>query len=183
MTVTSAPLPNQRRDPLAVPTAVAVFAVGLGLLLWEGRFRVAEASASAWVLRLIRLRPASSLGPDVIFPLRGQWVGYTLSMACTAALLIAPFFAIAGLLLLSGRVSRRRVLLALGVTSVIIFVVNQLRLLVIAASMQVWGFETGYQRSHVFLGTTLSTIGVIVGIIIFVWLLIDAPERPQRVAP
>jgi exosortase/archaeosortase family protein len=166
-----------RRDRLNVPVAVAVFAGGLALLVWQAKFRVAEAAVSAWLLRVIRLRPASSLGGVVIFPLGHRWVGFSLSVACTAALLIAPFFAIAGLLLLFGRVDRRRAVGALAITSAIIFLVNQLRLMVIAASMLWWGFQTGYERSHILLGTALSTIGVIIGIVVFVWMLIDGPDR------
>ena len=134
---------------------------------------------SAWVLRLVRLRPASSLGDNVIFPLHGQWVGYSLSVACTAALLIMPFFIVAGLLIVSGRVDRRRALGA-GPHVVIIFVVNQLRMLVIAGSMMLWGFRSGYERSHILLGTVLSTVGVIIGIIIFCWMLVSSPDGRRR---
>jgi hypothetical protein len=49
--------------------------------------------------------------------------------------------------------------------------------MVIAASMLWWGFQTGYERSHILLGTALSTIGVIIGIVVFVWMLIDGPDR------
>lgn len=169
-------------DPLAIPAGVAVGAIGLVLLMGQARFRIAEAGFSAWVLRLSHLLPAKSLGNDVVFPLHGKWVGFSLSVACTAALLLVPFFAAAGLLLASGRFDRRRVLIALAVVSAIIFAVNQLRLLVIAGSMVAWGFQTGYERSHIFIGTLLSTLGVIVGVIIFVWMLIDAPSnrRPAR---
>jgi hypothetical protein len=61
----------------------------------------------------------------------------------------------------------------------VIFLVNQLRLLVIAGSMLAWGFRTGYERSHVFLGTVLSTVGVIIGVIIFVWMLIGRPDHSR----
>lgn len=168
-----------RRDPVAVAAGVAAVGVSLALLVWQARFRVGEASVTAWVLRLFHLRPAASLGSNVVFPLHGRWVGFSLTVACTAALLMAPFFAVAGLLLLARRVDSRRALIALSVASVVIFTVNQLRLLVIAGSMLAWGFQTGYERSHIFLGTVLSTIGVIVGVIIFVWMLIGRPDQPR----
>ena len=60
-----------------------------------------------------------------------------------------------------------------------IFVVNQLRLLVIAGSMLAGASRSGYERSHVFLGTVLSTVGVIVGVIIFVWMLIGRPDHSR----
>jgi|SRR5579884_900986 len=159
------------------PVAVVLFAAALALLVWEARFRVTEAAVSAWVIRLLRVRPAHSLGPNVIFPLGHRWVGFALTLSCSSALLIVPFVVIAAVLLAFQRVPRARALVALAVASAILFAVNQLRLVVIAASMLWWGFVTGYQRSHVLLGTALSTIGVIVGIIIFVWMLVEDPGR------
>ncbi|MGH9125191.1 MAG: hypothetical protein ACRDZ8_10765 [Acidimicrobiales bacterium] len=172
--------PEDRPTALDRPVAIAVFAVAAALLIWEARFRVIEASVSAWTIRLFRVRPARSLGPDVIFPLGHRWVGFALTLSCTSALLMVPFFVIAGVLLLFRRVPRRRALVALAVAAAVLFAINQLRLVVIAASMLWWGFETGYQRSHVLLGTTLSTIGVIIGIIIFVWMLVEDPSRRTR---
>ena len=164
------------RDPLGIPLAVAVVALGAVLVIWEGRFRVAEAKVSAFLLRTIHLRvPARALGPSVLFPLRGRWVGYTLTVSCTAALLLFPFVLIAAGLLASGRINRRRALASLGVVSAIIFAINQLRFLVIAGSMVAWGFRLGYERSHILLGTVLSTLGLVVGVIIFIWMLLDKP--------
>jgi exosortase/archaeosortase family protein len=183
-------VPASGREPSAVdptrewtsfPIGVAVIGVGLALLVWQARFRLLETNVSAWAVRALHLRPAASaVGTNVIFPLHGRWVGYSLTVACTAALLMLPFFLIAGLLLLTGRIDRRRGLSALLAVSVIIFVVNQLRMLLIAASMMWWGFQRGYERSHVFLGTVLSTIGVITGMIIFVWMLLGDSSRRRR---
>lgn len=55
---------------------------------------------------------------------------------------------------------------------------NQARLFVVAASMRVWGFRSGYERSHIFLGTILSTIGALAGLVLFVWLVVkeDSPK-------
>ncbi|MDQ1427833.1 MAG: hypothetical protein QOK39_1309 [Acidimicrobiaceae bacterium] len=168
-----------RRDQVSVPAGALAVGIALALLVWQGRFRVGEAWVTAWILRVFHLRPASALGANVVFPLHGQWVGIELSVACTAALLMVPFFAVAGLLMLARRVDSRRALTALAVVSVVIFLVNQLRLLVIAGSMLAWGFRTGYERSHVFLGTVLSTVGVIIGVIIFVWMLIGRPDHSR----
>jgi exosortase/archaeosortase family protein len=90
---------------------------------------------------------------------------------------MVPFFVITGLLLLAHRASGRRALVALLITTVVIAGVNQLRLLVIAGSMLAWGFKTGYERSHIFLGTVLSTIGVVCGVIIFVWMLVGGHDQ------
>jgi exosortase/archaeosortase family protein len=170
--------PRRPADHVAVPLGAVALAIGVGLLFGQARFRVTEAHFTASIMRLVHMRPATSLGDNVVFPLHGQWVGFSLSVACTAALLLVPFFVVAGLLLVARRVESRRALVALAVTTVVIFLVNQLRLLVIAGSMLAWGFTTGYERSHVFLGTVLSTLGVIGGVIIFVWMLVgNAGQR------
>lgn len=93
------------------------------------------------------------------------------------AFLVAPFFVIAALLIASRRTPPGRGLGALAVLTLVFFTVNQARLFVVAASMRLWGFRSGYERSHVFLGTTLSTVGAVVGLLLFVWLVIDGSGR------
>ena len=165
---------------LRLPLGLGMVAAGLSLIVWEGRFRVQEAKISAWLMRSLGIRrPAISFGSAVVFPLHDRWVGFTVTLACTAALLVVPFFLLGGALILTGRVSRVRALLALAITTVLVFAVNQLRLLVITGSMVHWGFQKGYDRSHIFLGTVVSTVGVVAGVVIFVWMLVMAPERKR----
>ncbi len=167
----------------ALPAGAAVLALGLALLIWQSRFRVAEATLSSWVLGVARFPGAGSAGHTIIFPLRGQWVGLSLTAGCTAALLMAPFFIIGALLFASRRIRPRRILTALALVTAIVFVVNQLRVFVIAGSMDLWGIRAGFERSHILLGTVLSTTGVLVGIVIFVWTLIPSPDRPIASQP
>lgn len=60
--------------------------------------------------------------------------------------------------------------------SATLFAVNQIRLLIVSASMRAWGFETGYERSHILLGTLASTIGVILGVFFFLFLVTRRSE-------
>ncbi len=81
------------------------------------------------------------------------------------------------------RGAERRVCIRTGLTShaaitVVLFTVNQARLFVVVASMRAWGFRAGYERSHVFLGTILSTLGVVVGLLLFARLVVKQ-ERPK----
>jgi exosortase/archaeosortase family protein len=158
--------------------AAVVAGVGLAILLTESHMRQIEAAASAFVLRLTHVAgTAHPTGSAVVFNQGPHWVGYSIAAGCTAALLIAPFFFVSAGLLLSRRVSLSRGLIALVVVTVLVWAVNQLRLLLIAASMQLWGFRTGYNRSHVLAGGVLSTFGVAIGVVIFVLLMIR--ERPS----
>jgi exosortase/archaeosortase family protein len=159
--------------------AAAVIALGgVALLLTEGHMRALEANVAAIALRLTAVTHARPTGSTVAFVQGHHWVGYSIAAGCTAALLIAPFFFISAGLLLSRRVSIRRGLFALIVTSVLVWIVNQLRLLLIGESMRIWGSRTGYDRSHVLAGGVLSTFGVAVGVAIFVGLMVRDRPRP-----
>lgn len=154
--------------------------VGVAVITQESFVRRLEARTGADVVRLLGLVPARAVGSAVVFPLRGRFVGYTVTEGCTVAFLIAPFFVIAAMLIASRRTPPRQGLGALAVVTLVFFVVNQGRLFVVAASIRVWGFPSGYERSHVFLGTILSTIGALVGVLLFVWLLVREGDPKDR---
>jgi exosortase/archaeosortase family protein len=157
--------------------AVALAVLAVVLLVLQQAVRRVEATFSAGFLRVLHVRPAKSIGTSVVFPLHGHWVGYSLSVGCSAALLIIPFVLISAGLVASRRVPIGRCLESLAAVTLILFFVNQLRFLVIAASMVLWGYRTGYERSHVFFGTALSTIGVVAGVIVFVFMLSGGGRR------
>ena len=152
--------------------AVSLAGIGVAVITQQTLVRGLEARTGADLARGLGLVPAQAVGSAVVFPLRGRFVGYTVTEGCTVAFLVAPFFVIAALLIASSRTPPRRGVGALAVLTVVFFTVNQARLFVVAASMQMWGFRSGYERSHVFLGTTLSTIGAVVGLLLFVRLVV-----------
>lgn len=161
-----APLGGHKFWPWAVGAAMAMGAVLT--VVGQSAIRLVEARISAAIIGASQVAPAQSIGPSVVFPLRGAFVGFTLSVGCTAALLVTPFFLLAGALVVTRRTSVQRGLVTLGVLIVSLFAVNQLRLLVVALSMRVWGFELGYEISHVLLGSIVSTLGVLAGVLLYV---------------
>lgn len=154
---------------------------GTALLALQHPIREQEARLSAWAIRGAGLVTARPLGTAVIFPLGHRFAGYSLSPGCTAAFLVAPFFFLfGGAVALAPRLPVRRALLALVVVAGIIFVVNQARLVVIAAAIEAWGFQLGYERSHIFLGTVVSTLGLVFGLVAFAFTAgIGLPNRPR----
>lgn len=149
--------------------------VAVLLVVGQETVRRAEAFMSALFLNLLQIAPANSIETAVIFPVDGRYVGFTVAPGCTAALLIVPFVVVAGVLLLVGRVNPVRATTTVAVFSFVVVMVNQLRLAVIAISMRSWGFPKGYDRSHVLLGSLVSTIGVAGGLLLF--LRIVNPRR------
>ena len=172
-------------EPVVVRGTAAglLAAAGVGLLIGESQLRVAEATMSATLVRLTGLGNAHALGSSVFFQQNHQWIGYSVTTGCTAALLIAPFFFIGAGLLFFRRLNVGNTLTALAIVGVLIWVINQLRLLLIAASMHFWGFRTGYDRSHVLAGGVLSTVGVTIGVVAFLAFLLrerhDLPSTPR----
>jgi len=161
--------------------AAAAAAVAVAVLLVAGQEQVrrAEAIASAGLLTLLRIAPADSIGTAVTFPARGRYVGFTVAPGCTAALLIVPFLVVAGVLLLAGRVPPTRAAATVAVFAAVVAIVNQLRLMVIAVSMRAWGYPEGFDRSHVLLGSFVSTIGVAGGLLLFLRMVVPR-QRTRR---
>ena len=151
--------------------AVLLVVTGAAVISLEALVRGVEAAIGAELASLVGLVPARAIGSAVVFPLHGRLVGYAVTEGCTAAFLVAPFFVVAALLIASRRTPPLRGLRAVTAVSLVFFTVNQARLLVVAASMRAWGFQSGYERSHVFLGTMLSTVGALAGFLLFVRLV------------
>ncbi len=151
----------------------AAVVIGLAALavLGQAQVRRGEAIGSALLLKLFHIAPAVSLGTAVTFPAKGRYVGFTVAPGCTAALLVVPFFVVAGILLLARRVQPRRAAATIAAFTAVVVLVNQLRLLVIGSAMRVWGYPAGYDRSHILLGSLVSTIGVAGGLLLFLRML------------
>jgi exosortase/archaeosortase family protein len=79
-----------------------------------------------------------------------------------------------------GRLSLARAFVAAGVAAVLLVAVNQLRLAVIVASMRLWGYQAGYERSHVLIGSAVTTLGLVAVALLFMLLL--GPGRRPRTA-
>jgi exosortase/archaeosortase family protein len=173
--VTSAAIATPARPTKYLNRVLAVLIAGAGvvLLVTEAHIRLFEARVAAEIMRLTSIGGhAQAVGSSVVFPHQQHWIGFTIATSCTAALLIAPFFLIGAGLVLTGRIPIRSALIALVAITVIVWFVNQLRLLLIGASMQLWGLKSGYSRSHVLAGGVVSTIGVAIGIAVFLALVL-----------
>ncbi len=156
--------------------AVVVVAAGIAVAVAHRSVQAAEAWMSAGLATASGLVTAQPFGSAVVFPLDGRNVGFTITPGCSVAFLLPFFFVVAAALLASGRISAGRAVFSIVAVSATLFAVNQVRLLIVSASMRGWGFETGYERSHILLGTLASTIGVIVGVLLFLFLV----TRPSK---
>lgn len=165
---------RSRRDPPRGPwlgpwlAAVVMLVAGVLMVLTQSVTRPMEARLSAALIGFTEVARSRSIGNVVILPLDGDLVGMEIGPGCSTALLVTPFFLLGAGLVLSRRTSVQRGLTTLGALVLSLFVLNLLRLLVIAVSMRLWGLEQGFEVSHVVLGTVLSTLGVVAGLILYI---------------
>ncbi len=154
--------------------AAALASCAVLLVVAQSHVRPFEAWVGSLVVGSAQVDAARALGSVILFRAQGVLVGVEISASCSVALLISPFCLLAGGLIVSRRVSIRRGLTSLGLLVLWLFAVNQARILVIVLSMRIWGLERGYELSHVLLGTVVSTLGVVGGLVIFVRSLTQA---------
>jgi exosortase/archaeosortase family protein len=148
---------------LVRPGMVAGGVVTLVLMLvGAGRLQQLEAAVTVPLARLIGLEDARQVGRSVLFTVDGQPTGVDITIGCTAAFLLLPFVAATTVLLAVRRIPALRAFASLATAVVVVLAVNQARVLAIIAGMHAWGPEEGYGRTHVLVGTAVSTVGVVV---------------------
>ncbi|MEN3615646.1 hypothetical protein [Plantactinospora sp. ZYX-F-223] len=166
---------NRGRLLLAALAGIAAAAVVAANLR---RIAGGEAWLSARFVDALGLADARSSYSTVIFPLDQRWVGFMVTLGCSVGLLLIPPTALAAFLVLIRRVSVLRASVCCAITALLLVAVNQLRLAAVVGSMRLWGFEQGYERSHVLIGSVITTLGLVGSAILFVMLLTRG--RPLR---
>lgn len=164
----------------AVVTAVIGIALCAVLLTHTWNVARIEAWLNGTLMDALGVTGARAVGAAVIFPLsslNNYYVGFLITPGCSIA-----YPAIAPLVAVMAMVAMRRIGLlrglVVGLAAIALLVtVNQIRLATVVASIQAWGFELGYQRSHVLLGSTVSTLGMIGVTLLFVLMLSRGSSR------
>jgi hypothetical protein len=173
--------------------AVLTAAIGIALcaLLLTHPWNVArmEAWLNGALMDAFGLTGARAVGAAVVFPLNNRYVGFLVTPGCSIVYpAIAPVVAVMAMVALR-RVGAVRGLVVGVAALALLATVNQIRLATVVASMQAWGFELGYERSHVLLGSTVSTLGMIGVAVLFVLMLGRGrrrryvPRRARHVRP
>ncbi|MDG4839720.1 hypothetical protein O7631_24605 [Micromonospora sp. WMMD967] len=170
---------GSRRGPWLSATVGALVGVAIAAAtLWRWHeIASAEAWLNAHLVNAVGLADAKSIGAAVIFPLDQRWVGFMVSSGCSVAMLLIPPIVLASTLIGFRRITVSRGLNALAMAVVLLVTVNQLRLAAVVVSMQTWGFRLGYERSHVLIGSVITTAGLIAVTILFVVLV----SRTKRI--
>lgn len=105
--------------------------------------------------------------------------GLQITNECTSALLLIPLFVMMGSFANFTHFSLGRELAALAVGTVLILAVNAIRVAGIAWATWNWGFNPGYEYSHIFVGSAFSLLGFVSAMLLALWVLVRG-DRPAR---
>lgn len=160
---------------------VAAATLGLGgvlLLIFSRSVRVAEAWLQVLLLETLQI-DAHQVGTSLLVLIGQERVGIAMTAGCSIGPLLAIFLLSSAPLLWFRPVALRRVAVSFAALAFVLILANQIRIAVIAVSMRTWGIDFGYNLSHVFLGSAITTVGFVLGVVIFARLFIRrrSPER------
>lgn len=174
-----------------LPLTLVLSGAAAATVIWQYHIRLFEAAATSKLLSGVfgMTAPHNPVQPTVYFTLPGHppsglpaalpatsWSGMTVTPECTAAFLIAPLFVVAAVLAVGRRISVRALLVATVATTVVLLVVNLVRLLVIATAAHRWGLHA-FDLAHDVYGSLITVAGVCLGIAVFAKLLIVLTRR------
>ncbi|HEX6357423.1 exosortase/archaeosortase family protein [Actinophytocola sp.] len=153
------------------------------LAVWHGAYRTVESVLAG---ALIRLYTSDSVyvaaeRQSVYLGLGGERpFGLRMSPECTSAFVLLPLLVIGAGMIARRPAVTRRVLGALGIATVLLVLLNQLRMLVLVGTVNSFGAYRGYLLGHSMFGSLVSVIGGVAVLVLFVWL---ATRSPEGVAP
>lgn len=155
----------------------------IAMVVFSTRLQSLEAAIAVPLARAIGLEDARQVGRSVLFTVDGEATGIDITVGCTAAFLLLPFVVGTTVLLAVRRIPAVRAFASLGVAVVVILLVNQARMLAITAGMATWGPEVGYARTHVLVGTAVSTLGVVAAGTCYLLVLLRGTYPSPAVSP
>jgi exosortase/archaeosortase family protein len=168
VTDVAVPRPLSHRLLIALLIAVAV-----GLVLGHLAYQTAEVSLAGALLHLFSSSGVYvATGQQTVYFGLGSArpLGLTMTPECTSAFLLVPLIVVGALLIgLRPRIAGR-VVLSLGVAAVVLIVVNQVRILTMAALVGWLGTDRGYYWGHTIVGSVVSVFGGAIALVLFVWL-------------
>lgn len=175
---------RERRAPkvgwAARAALAAALAAGATLMLVGSRtLRAAELVVTGGVISLGAGRTVLYRPAHLVFfqTTASKTVGLQISASCTAIFLMVPFFVLAAAMMLLPRVNVARLAVGLLVGSMVVFWLNQLRLLIIAWATHHWGIALGFDWAHILAGSVVTTLSMLIALYLFFRLAL-AGRRP-----
>jgi exosortase/archaeosortase family protein len=165
------------------PIVVALLAIAVILAAFESRVRVVEANIAAWIVGHTLTDQTAVImsqgSPAFVFDINHHWYGIRLTIECSIAFYIAALVALAAVLLLLPRTSVARVLLAAGLGTIGLFVLNQIRLEMLAFALGRMNKEA-FNWAHSLFGSVLMLIGVALCLLLFLRMSFRREANPRH---
>ena len=166
MATALAPAPSGRPVPTKTVRSLRVL-VGLALLVCcvlaiveAGAVRNIEAMLAEPLVDAVTSGHSTTSRDVILFGLGTNGAtGLRISPECTVLVMLLPIGAVVGLLVMFSRLSVPRLFLGGALGALAAILVNQLRIALIAFSLQEWGIDPGYKISHTFVGSVFAIIG------------------------
>ena len=166
--------PHRPRGPRLYLLAGGLLVLAVIGLWHQDGFRSIEASVVSRVLSSFTGIRASEFSHQPIIWLHSHepgTFGLKITAECTSALIVSGFLLLTVILALSGRFGSKRLLMALGGAAVVAFVINVVRLGIIAVAASEWGLQTGFTTSHVYVGSVVTILGTAAALAAYLWVL------------
>jgi exosortase/archaeosortase family protein len=171
-------LPARRRGWLW-PAAAAGF--GLAFMVFNGLVRNVEAVIIAHVVGWVAHKHtwvAYSNHAVYWSGNQNQVGGAEVTAECSSALLIGALLVVGAVVMRSRRFPQARVGFALAVSSLVLFLLNLTRLLLIGWAADRSGYG-GYDWSHTIVGSLLVVVTVVAAVAVLVFMLIRGSRRDR----
>lgn len=155
-----------------VVLGLAVLGLCVLMIVQSAGARTTEAFLTRPIVGLLTPGSTSSYGSVVFFGLgTPHAAGLRITVECTVLVMLIPIAIAVGALLMCSRIPVGR-LLAGGVAgAAVAILVNQIRVALIAFSIEKWGMDPGYEISHKFVGSVLGIVGFVLSFLVLVKLM------------
>jgi len=180
-----APPTPRRRSWAGVLLGIVMYGLAAWMAVDNDAFRRIEARMLAPLAGWITGRHGAITTDSRVYFATGtpRAFGLQITSECTSALLLIPLLVMMGSFAIFTRLSLRRQLAAVLAGAALILGVNALRVAGIAWATWKYGFDPGYQLSHVFVGSAFSLIGFVAAMLVALWILVRGDRRRRTVAP
>jgi len=180
--VASAPNAGMTKFPLVV-ALVAPAAAGAVVVLGERLYRELEVRLAGAILNVITTSGVYVAGDreSVYFGLSGAApFGLRMTPECSSAFLLLPLLVVTMAMVYFRPANARRLFFSLGISALVVILMNQLRILTIVGLVHWFGTDEGYYWGHTLLGSMVSVFGGAVSLVLFVWL--STRKKAERAA-
>lgn len=171
-------VPSRTAGPRRRLTALALVAAAVTLFVFARPVRLAEAWTQTRLLELGGI-DAQQIGTAVLVDVEGQLAGISLAAGCSIGPLLAVMLMCCAPFVWFRSLSVTRVAMSVAQLAAVLVLANEIRIAAIILSMRKWGFERGYDFSHVFLGSAITTVGFVLGAVLFVRLFVSRPAAAR----